>query len=304
MNGYVPVAGDSFNILTGSSLTGSFATVNLPSLPAGTWQTTASATGVTLHVTGGGLATTPVALSAGFDHTCAIASDNALWCWGENAFGQLGDGTTTTRLQPTPAAAGYRFAAVSAGRAPPAGSPPTAPPPAGATTRTANWATARTSSSLSPVPVAGGLTFAQIRAGIAFTCGLTTTGGVYCWGASGARLGNGTGVASTAPVAVSGGPTFKYLSLFADNHVCGVTTVGNAYCWGYNVDGAIGDNTTADRYVPTFVVVGGVFSQAASAWYHSCALTVTGAAYCWGDNNVWQLGYGTPPTDSYTPVWS
>jgi alpha-tubulin suppressor-like RCC1 family protein len=301
LNGYVPVVGDSFAVLTGGSLSGSFAAVNLPSLPAGTWQTTATASGVTLRVTGGGVATAPIGLSAGLDHTCALASDNALWCWGDNTWGQLGDGTATSRVAPTPAAAGYRFTAVSAGQ--------------GTTCALTSDGTAycwgdntygqlgngSNASSFSPVPVAGGLTFAQIRAGVAFTCGLTTAGGVYCWGANGPRLGNGGGLSLNAPAAVSGGLTFKDLSLFADNHACAVTTAGEAYCWGYNYDGAVGDNTTSDRYVPTAVVGGRSYVQAASAWFHSCALTVAGAAYCWGDNNVSQLGFGNPPQDSYAP---
>jgi alpha-tubulin suppressor-like RCC1 family protein len=40
------------------------------------------------------------ALSAGNAHTCGIATNGDAWCWGGNAGGQLGDGTTTDRLQP------------------------------------------------------------------------------------------------------------------------------------------------------------------------------------------------------------
>jgi alpha-tubulin suppressor-like RCC1 family protein len=34
-------------------------------------------------------------VTAGWAHTCAIKTDHTLWCWGDNGFGQLGDGTTT-----------------------------------------------------------------------------------------------------------------------------------------------------------------------------------------------------------------
>ena len=34
------------------------------------------------------------------NHTCGITTGNKLYCWGDNAFGQLGDGSTTMRLSP------------------------------------------------------------------------------------------------------------------------------------------------------------------------------------------------------------
>jgi alpha-tubulin suppressor-like RCC1 family protein len=40
-------------------------------------------------------------LSAGYYTTCARLSSGAAWCWGQNAYGQVGDGTTTNRPLPT-----------------------------------------------------------------------------------------------------------------------------------------------------------------------------------------------------------
>ena len=41
-------------------------------------------------------------ISAGRYHTCAIRTSGQAVCWGYNPYGQLGDGTTTDRLTPTP----------------------------------------------------------------------------------------------------------------------------------------------------------------------------------------------------------
>ena len=49
------------------------------------------------------------------DHTCGEIAGNRVYCWGPNAYGQLGDGTTTDRLIPTPVTGGLFFSQVSVG---------------------------------------------------------------------------------------------------------------------------------------------------------------------------------------------
>jgi len=56
-----------------------------------------------------------VAVSAGDNHTMAIRSDSSLWAWGSNAFGQLGDGTTTAAVQHSPIKIMDNVVSVSAG---------------------------------------------------------------------------------------------------------------------------------------------------------------------------------------------
>jgi len=54
-------------------------------------------------------------ISGGGIHYCAIATGGALYCWGLNRFGQLGDGTTSNRNAPVAVLGGLTFTSVSAG---------------------------------------------------------------------------------------------------------------------------------------------------------------------------------------------
>jgi len=55
-----------------------------------------------------------IAVAAGDAHTCALARDNTMWCWGNNTNGQLGDESVTDRYSPVKVAGGRRFVSVAA----------------------------------------------------------------------------------------------------------------------------------------------------------------------------------------------
>lgn len=55
-------------------------------------------------------------VNGGNHHTCARKTDGTIWCWGDNTYGQLGDGTTTQRTSPVKVASlGTNNAEVVAG---------------------------------------------------------------------------------------------------------------------------------------------------------------------------------------------
>jgi len=109
-------------------------------------------------------------------------------------------------------------------------------------------------SSAIPVAVIGGLSFTKISAGGRHTCGLTTSGSIYCWGHNvdlqlgrGPSTGSGPDIGS--PQLVSGGElpdgvTFTAVTA-GIRQSCGVGNDGNAYCWGSNVYGALGNTLQA-----------------------------------------------------------
>lgn len=197
-------------------------------------------------------------VTSGGAHTCAVSTVGSAHCWGRGEVGQLG-----------------------------------APAPATTCLSEQTYPCA-----LVPIPVAGGLSFSQLTGGGAHTCGLTTDGSAWCWGANPfGQLGDSTITARTAPVAVATPVKFASISAAAD-HTCGLTDSGAAWCWGRNNSGQLGDGTVTNRPAPVQVnlptgVVLATLSAGGMDRAFSCALTDSGAAWCWGSNHRGQLGRGT-----------
>lgn len=238
-----------------------------------------SACSTTPATVSGGL--TFATVSAGGGHTCGVTLAGVAYCWGLNTSSQLGDNTTTG--PESCSAFGQTFAC-----------------------------------STLPVAVLGGLTFTTVSAGGSHTCGVTTTGAAYCWGANSAGQlgdnapngpqqcpagGGATFPCSPTPVLVSGGLSFASVSAGLA-YTCGVTTANAAYCWGENFGGQLGDGTTTFEASPV-VVLGGLsftaLTASASDSGHTCGVTTAGTAYCWGFGQSGELGNGMS-AQSLTPV--
>ena len=239
-----------------------------------------------------------------FFHTCGVSyPDNKAYCWGYNAYGQLGDGTTTERRTPVAVAATVRFRLVTTGGV----------HTCGVTTddRAFCWGWNRYGQigdnttairRLTPTLVVGGQRFRQVDAGNYHTCGVTTASIAFCWGNGRAgQVGNGKAYLSFSPKRVAGGLSFDRVTAGL-YHSCGESTLNRAYCWGGNTSGQLGDGTTTTlRLTPVAVAGGHTFAQLSAGYQHTCGRTPDGAAYCWGVNFSGELGDGTT-NHSSTPV--
>ena len=242
-------------------------------------------------------------VDGGTGHTCGVTyPDRRAYCWGNNASGQLGDGTLTTRISPVLVQGGLQFRQVSAGRSHTCG------------VTTSNqvfcWGSnqygqigdnSTAYSRLTPRLVAGAGQFRQVVAGGYHSCAVTTTNRAFCWGRNGSgQVGDGTTTLRRWPRAVAGGLYFTRATA-GDKHTCGEATTKRAYCWGDNYFGQVGDGTTSTRLRPVAVAAGLYFSQVSAGGWHTCGKTSAGLAYCWGSNLSGELGDATT-TNRLTPT--
>jgi alpha-tubulin suppressor-like RCC1 family protein len=244
------------------------------------------------------------AVNVGVYSSCGLIAGGTLpgaaYCWGDNTYGELGNGSNTASLTPVAVSGGLTFTQIGVGRG-----FVCAVTTAGAAycwgdNTNGELGNGTTANSSTPAAVSGGLTFSQVSAGFDSSCGVTTSGAAYCWGAAG-ELGNGSNNSSTTPVPVSGGLTFAQVSS-GNGFSCGVTTAGAAYCWGGNNGfGVLGNGSTTSSTTPVAVSGGLTFAQVSAGELASCGVTTSGDAYCWGENADGDLGDGST-TNSSTPV--
>ncbi len=242
-------------------------------------------------------------VSAGLDYTCAVVDDGAVRCWGRNDYGQLGDGTTTSR--PTPAlvsgltnvahielGARHSCALVDSGHVYCWGRNNAGQ--LGDGTRTDSY---------TPTPVPGLESVMLLALGRDHTCALLADNTVQCWGSNWfGQLGDGEGGAerrNLTPTPVYGLTNVRWIASGAI-HTCAVLDDRTARCWGLNSYGQLGDGTTTNRLTPT--PVSGLRDVDKIALNdHTCATLSDFTLRCWGRNGYGQLGDGTT-TERHTPI--
>jgi alpha-tubulin suppressor-like RCC1 family protein len=243
-------------------------------------------------------------VSGGIFHSCAVKTDGRAFCWGDNFYGQLGDGDGSggIRVTPVPVAGGRTFREVHAGFVSSCG--------LDTENRALCWGendrgvlgTGAAAGSRTPAPVSTEERFASLTMGGLHACGLTPDGRAFCWGYNEyGQLGTGAATDQRSPVAAA--PALRFRALSAGYlHTCGVATDGRVFCWGYNEYGQLGIGSTANHAAPQQVPGVPALEALAGGGLHTCGLAADGRAFCWGYNRFGQVGDGSPEPSRAAPV--
>lgn len=260
-------------------------------------------------------------VGVGSTHTCVIASDDKVYCWGANSYGQLGNSDSGFETKYIPVAVNMSSGVL-----------------AGKTAKMLNVEGLRTciianddkaycwglgtlgngvdytiGGTVNPVAVTmsgalAGKTVKYLSTNYYTSCIIASDDKPYCWGYNGTgQLGDGTSTDSLIPIPVntSGALAGKSIkAVFAgDITTCALTEDNKVFCWGSNWKGGLGANldpyVVGDNQFPTEIYMGGYLAgKTIKVLYVSpinqnmCVIASDDKAYCWGDNSQGQLGAG------------
>jgi alpha-tubulin suppressor-like RCC1 family protein len=203
-----------------------------------------------VHLPAGVIAT---AIAAGKYHSLAVTSTGAVYAWGYNASGQLGNNSTITSTVPVLVAlpTGVKAKAIGAGDSHSLAVADNGSVYAWGANNFGQLGNGTTTESkvpalvqlptgvLATAVVGGGISPSAKVAGGDYSLARTSTGAVYAWGANGiGQLGNGTKTQSSVPVLVHL-PTGAFAAAISagSNYAKALTSQGAIYYWGTNSNG-------------------------------------------------------------------
>src|SRR3989338_3488524 len=252
------------------------------------------------------------------------ASQGVLLGWGYNNSGQLGDGTTTDKLFPTPIGTNNNWSFLSAGSYHTVAIKTDGTLWGWGDNYYGQLGDGTTSYRYSPTQIGTDANWSSVSAGGAYTSNYTAAikidgtlwsygDGTYSpiqigtdsnWSSVSAGYSHTVAIKTdgtlwawgagygTTPVQV--GTDTNWSSVSAGFwHTAAIKTDGTLWAWGRNVEGQLGDGTGIDKSSPIQIGTDTDWSSVSAGGYHTVAIRTDGTLWAWGSNGSGQLGDGT-----------
>jgi len=250
-----------------------------------------------------GLSGEIIAVAVGGMHACVLIFPGSMQCWGDNRYGQLGDGTTANRSAAVPVkvvsgkisgmALGAWFTCVVT--------------ELGAVecwghNDHGQLGNGTTTDNLSAVKVGGlGSGMVSVSAGTATACAIDAAQTPNCWGWGMSGIIGDGGETDRFHAAGLRGLSTGVNNISVDgNFACAVNIYGMGYCWGDNTYGQLGNGSLDSTLSPVAVAERAeYFYEIKVSANFACGLTAIGHVHCWGfgDHGL-LIGAGKPCQES------
>ncbi len=243
-----------------------------------------------------------MSVTGGEVHTIALKSDGTLWAWGNNAYSQLGDGTTVDKNAPVQVGSDTKWVGIAGGRYYTLALKSDGTLWGWGSNTYGQLGDGTTTGQSSPLKVReSNRDWLQVTMGQNHTAALKSDGTLWAWGNNQyGPLGDGTNVAKHIPVQI--GTDTKWTGTAAGlAHLVALKSDGTLWAWGNNGNGQLGDGTTTNRQTPVQVGADNNWVSISAGSAYTVALKSNGTLWAWGDNGNGQLGDGTT-TNRQTPV--
>jgi alpha-tubulin suppressor-like RCC1 family protein len=245
------------------------------------------------------LASSYKSISSSSTHTMAIGIDGTLWAWGNNANGQLGNGTTSKAESPVKIGIDTNWKMVSCGD--------------GFTiaikTNGTLWSWGKNNNGQlgngssttysSPRQVGTDTNWKKIDTDTEgnSAIALKTDNTLWSWGYGAYnQLGQSNNSNILSPTRIGTATTLWKDVSMGSSHTLAIKSDGTLWAWGLNTYGQLGDNTLTNKLLPTAVLTSGSWISISAGGGFSTAIKSDGTLWAWGKNNIYQLGMNVTGT--------
>jgi alpha-tubulin suppressor-like RCC1 family protein len=194
-------------------------------------------------------------VSGGQSHTAAIKTDGTLWCWGFNAYGQIGDNTFGATSRSTPRqeiTSSTNWKQVSGGFYHTAAIKTDGTLWVWGQNATGQIGDNTNASRSTPrQEITSSTNWKQVAGGFFHTAAIKTDGTLWCWGRNAdPAIGDNTNASRSTPrQEITSSTNWKQVSA-GGYHTTAIKTNGTLWSWGFNNVGQLGDNTLVPRSTP------------------------------------------------------